>query len=103
MSILLGFLSVPILFFLPVTIPVWIGIIVQIPMVVDGVTQKLGWRESNNFLRIITGSLSGLGLSIGTVWGSRWIVEIIGRGDSDVIFSAVCFGVSRDLSGFFFL
>jgi len=89
MSILLGFLAVPILFFLPKTIPLWMGMVLQIPMVIDGVTQKLKWRESTNFLRVVTGGMSGIGLSICTIWGSRLLVEIIGRGDIDVIFSAL--------------
>lgn len=79
MSILLGFLLIPILFFLPVTIPIWIGILLQLPMVVDGVTQKYKFRESNNFLRVITGGMSGIGLSIMTIWGSRFLVETINR------------------------
>ena len=94
MSILLGYLAVPILFFLPVPIPLWLGVILQFPMVIDGVTQKLEWRESNNVLRVLTGGISGIGLSMMTIWGSRLLVEIIGgRGEIDVIFSAICFGI----------
>lgn len=29
------------------------------PMALDGITQLLGWRESNNLLRFLTGSLAG--------------------------------------------
>lgn len=29
------------------------------PMAVDGVTQLLGWRESDNYMRLLTGSLAG--------------------------------------------
>jgi uncharacterized membrane protein len=32
-------------------------------MAIDGTSQVLGWRESNNKLRIITGLLFGIGLS----------------------------------------
>ncbi|MNU00078.1 hypothetical protein D3C72_2431140 [compost metagenome] len=36
-------------------------------MLIDGYTQKWGWRKSNNFIRIVTGLLSGIGVSIGIV------------------------------------
>ncbi|MFQ6107626.1 MAG: DUF2085 domain-containing protein [Thermoplasmata archaeon] len=29
------------------------------PLAVDGMTQLIGWRESNNYLRFLTGSLAG--------------------------------------------
>lgn len=29
------------------------------PMAVDGLTQLLGWRESDNYVRFMTGSLAG--------------------------------------------
>lgn len=77
MSILLGYLFIPILFFLPFTIPWWIGGLCQIPMLVDGFTQYFQWRESTNFLRILTGGLSGFGLSIIVIWMSQWFVQII--------------------------
>ena len=35
-----------------------------IPAAVDGLTQFMGYRESNNTLRLITGLLGGLGLGI---------------------------------------
>ncbi len=45
-----------------------IGLVVavgmQIPMLVDGFTQRLTRRTSNNWLRSITGFLSGFGLSL---------------------------------------
>ena len=77
MSILLGFFAIPIFLFLPFTIPVWVGILLQIPMMIDGVTQAFHWRESNQFLRIITGSMSGIGLSILTIWGSHFWVQMM--------------------------
>ena len=36
----------------------------NLPLMVDGITQFLGWRESNNSLRFITGILSGVGLAL---------------------------------------
>jgi uncharacterized membrane protein len=78
MSILLGYLWIPILFLLPFQVPGWVGIPLQLPMLLDGGTQALGWRTSNNFLRVLTGFLSGFGLSILAVWGARWLAEMVG-------------------------
>lgn len=65
MSILLGYLIFPFLFFLPLGKEVLLaGILLNIPMVLDGWTQKKGWRESHNVLRVITGLLAGIGQSI---------------------------------------
>jgi len=33
-------------------------------MAVDGTTQLLGWRESDNYTRLITGSLAGAVIGI---------------------------------------
>jgi len=40
------------------------GIILLLPMYVDGMTQYYWDRESNNNLRLITGLIGGLGLAI---------------------------------------
>ncbi|MGA1866344.1 MAG: DUF2085 domain-containing protein [Thermoplasmatota archaeon] len=37
-------------------------ILLELPLVVDGYTQYLGLRSSNNALRAITGALSGIGI-----------------------------------------
>jgi uncharacterized membrane protein len=37
------------------------AIILMVPVVIDGVTQFKGLRISNNYLRFITGFLSGIG------------------------------------------
>lgn len=39
-----------------------IGIILLIPCAIDGFTQLFEMRESNNYLRLITGLLGGVGL-----------------------------------------
>ncbi len=56
------YLSLPIFFFFSKNIYFLIlGILFQLPMFIDGYTQQLGWRESNNILRMITGGISGIG------------------------------------------
>lgn len=40
------------------------GIILCVPSVIDGITQLLKFRESNNMLRFFTGLIGGIGLMI---------------------------------------
>ena len=63
LAMLTGFLAIPVLLFYP--LPLWLGILMQVPMLVDGITQLKGWRTSTNTLRTVTGLMSGIGLSIG--------------------------------------
>jgi uncharacterized membrane protein len=42
-------------------IPWWIWVLMLLPIAVDGLTQMVGWRESTWVLRVITGTLFGLG------------------------------------------
>ncbi|MDQ6644139.1 MAG: DUF2085 domain-containing protein [Chloroflexota bacterium] len=42
-------------------LPWWLWIFLLLPMVWDGTTQMFGWRESTWILRIVTGTLFGLG------------------------------------------
>ncbi|GCE49169.1 putative membrane protein [Thermosporothrix hazakensis] len=42
-------------------LPWWLWVLMCVPMALDGFTQMFGWRESNMFLRLLTGSLFGLG------------------------------------------
>lgn len=42
-------------------LPWWIWILLLLPMALDGITQMFGWRESTWVLRIVTGTLFGLG------------------------------------------
>ncbi|MED4779531.1 DUF2085 domain-containing protein [Brevibacillus choshinensis] len=78
-GILLGFVFILVLLFIPWRIPFWIGILLNIPMVIDGYTQLKKWRQSNNSLRFFTGLVSGFGLSVFVVSGSiglgRFLLE----------------------------
>ena len=39
-----------------------------LPVAVDGITQYLGWRTSNNFLRFTTGLVAGFGNAVFCIW-----------------------------------
>jgi uncharacterized membrane protein len=45
-------------------IPWWVWILMMLPIAWDGITQMFGWRESTWMLRVITGTLFG----VGNVW-----------------------------------
>ena len=46
-----------------------------IPLLLDGITQYYGLRESNNFLRLFTGFLAGIGFSI--IFIPTYIVGVV--------------------------
>jgi uncharacterized membrane protein len=41
-------------------VPLWLVIALAVPLGVDGGTQLLGWRESTNLLRVLTGAAFGV-------------------------------------------
>ena len=43
---------------------IWLGILLIIPLVVDGAFQYFGFYESSNLARILTGFLAGIGLGL---------------------------------------
>ena len=47
-------------------IPLAIGVALCLPLIVDGFSQLLGYRESNNLIRLITGFL--FGLVVACIW-----------------------------------
>ncbi|KQU63150.1 hypothetical protein ASG66_01690 [Bacillus sp. Leaf406] len=67
--ILIGMLFLPL--FLVYPLPIYVGFVLQLPMMLDGWTQLKRWRTSTNALRSATGLMSGLGLSIG-ISGLFW-------------------------------
>ena len=42
----------------------YLSILIQLPYIIDGTTQYLGYRESNNTLRFVTGFIGAFGLII---------------------------------------
>jgi uncharacterized membrane protein len=76
-GILAGYLFFPFLLLLGLHFPLWLGILLNLPMVLDGWTQKKKLRMSNNLLRLTTGIVSGLGQSLLIVSISQIIISIV--------------------------
>ncbi|MEH7250660.1 DUF2085 domain-containing protein [Neobacillus niacini] len=76
-GILAGYLFSPFLLLLDLRFPLWLGILLNLPMVIDGWTQKRKFRMSNNPLRLSTGIVSGLGQSMMIVSISQFIISIL--------------------------
>lgn len=76
-GILAGYLFFPFLFLFHIHISLLIGIILNVPMVADGWTQKKKLRVSNNPLRLATGVISGFGQSVIIVSITTYIVNTI--------------------------
>lgn len=51
------------------------AVLLLVPAFLDGLTQFKGFRESNNFLRLISGLLGGLGLGI-IIKAIKWYIFI---------------------------
>ena len=60
LGILFGSILGEVLYFSGVFVNSFFLILLALPMVVDGGTQFFGWRESNNYLRLITGFMFGV-------------------------------------------
>ncbi|MEK7256227.1 MAG: DUF2085 domain-containing protein [Bacteroidota bacterium] len=56
----LGFLTLPLFGFQAVKLTLLQVGLLLLPAWIDGMTQALGWRESNNWLRLLTGLLLGV-------------------------------------------
>jgi uncharacterized membrane protein len=56
-----GYGAFPFLLLGILRINIWTAVLLNVPTLIDGTTQLLGWRKSNNTLRFITGILSGVG------------------------------------------
>ncbi|NMD71106.1 DUF2085 domain-containing protein [Bacillus sp. DNRA2] len=77
MAILLGYLFLPFLLFIDFSFPLWLAIVLNFPMVIDGTLQRIGVHTSTNFLRLWTGLICGLGQSMIVAYVSRFLFDIL--------------------------
>ena len=56
-----GYLAYPFFLLQVISISYSVAILLLLPCALDGITQLLNWRLSNNLLRLITGVLCGIG------------------------------------------
>lgn len=73
----IGYLSMPVFLFGLLTFNFWISILMMIPTYLDGTIQAIYNRESNNFIRVSTGIIAGV--------GSMSLISIIGKKIGDYI------------------
>lgn len=57
----LGYLAYPALLLRAFSVSYLVALLLLLPCALDGITQLLNWRRSNNSLRFITGVLCGIG------------------------------------------
>lgn len=79
LAIYTSYLFLPLIYILiPLELNLLIlGILLLIPLLIDGFTQLWKWRVSNNFLRVFTGMLFGLGQCILISECSKFIIYIV--------------------------
>lgn len=66
------------LFYVDYTINLlFIAFLFTIPTVLDGVTQFKGLRKSQNFIRVLTGLIAGIGFAI-LLKGLKWFIFVNG-------------------------
>ncbi len=63
-AILLGYIFTPIAVFAALSIPIWVSILMAVPMLIDGFTQRWNWRKSSNSIRFLTGFTFGIGQAL---------------------------------------
>lgn len=56
-----GYLSLPLFLIGFLSINFWISIMMMVPTYLDGFTQAYCNRQSNNYLRLVTGIVAGIG------------------------------------------
>lgn len=59
-----------------------LGVLLNLPAALDGGSQALGWRRSNNALRLVTGILCGTGqvlvIAAFGLWSGRTALRLLG-------------------------
>ncbi|MCW9129828.1 DUF2085 domain-containing protein [Bacillus paramycoides] len=76
-GMLIGFCMFPIYFLITpsCSFSVMLSFFAQIPLLIDGFTQKWKWRCSTNLLRVTTGLLSGNGMGLFIASNIIWILS----------------------------
>lgn len=67
----------PLFLFSVIMIPTWWSILLLLPSHVDGITQALGWRKSNNYLRAVTGFMAGTAVMSLTSIAGKYVGDLI--------------------------
>lgn len=80
-GIVLGFLVLPLYAFQLLAPSIAAALLLQLPAYADGTSQALGWRSSNNILRLITGFLCGWGQMALAACTGNWIIQVLGLPD----------------------
>ncbi|HDR7525090.1 TPA: DUF2085 domain-containing protein [Bacillus paranthracis] len=76
-GMLIGILMFPIYFYITLSFlfAIILSFSAQIPLLIDGFTQKWKWRSSTNLLRVTTGVLSGNGMVLFISSSVIWILS----------------------------
>ncbi|KOS28296.1 hypothetical protein ADK18_10630 [Bacillus anthracis] len=76
-GMLIGILMFPIYFYITLSLlfAMILSFSAQIPLLIDGFTQKWKWRSSINLLRVTTGVLSGNGMGLFISSSVIWILS----------------------------
>ncbi|BCD23129.1 hypothetical protein BC30090_2026 [Bacillus cereus] len=76
-GMLIGILMFPIYFYITLSFlfAIILSFSAQIPLLIDGFTQKWKWRSSTNLLRLTTGVLSGNGMGLFISSSVIWILS----------------------------
>lgn len=76
-GMLAGYLAYPLMLLNLVDAGLLSGLAMQIPALLDGYTQYMGWRESNNTQRVLTGALSGVGQASIVVFVGHSLAQLV--------------------------
>lgn len=76
-GMLVGYLAYPLMLLNFVTVGLGYSLLMQVPALLDGGTQYMEWRESNNALRVITGVLSGAGQAGLVIFAGRLLARVV--------------------------
>lgn len=74
---LIGVFTLPIFHWGIINPSMGLLVILIAPALVDSTTQFMGWRKSNNVLRLITGFFLGIGISLLIVFLGKMLISLI--------------------------